>query len=84
MKSIRCVFGIHTGIFDSHYEYIKHRDSVEYDSIIATYCKTCGRCGNIVGTQDFVWMWSYPEVFSYNYTKEEAIEEAKKFIWNGV
>jgi len=94
MKSIRCIFGIHTGIIDSTYKYISHRDSkvrdkkleeLGYGDIVASFEKRCGRCGKKLKYQNFAFGW-YPKkegiYENMPHSKIEAIEKAMKFITN--
>ena len=90
MKDIRCMLGLHTGLTDSIYKYASHEDYREYPDmlghgdIIVWYETKCARCGKMLSPQKFAFIWADEPFFSYEKTKEKALERAKEFTWNGV
>jgi len=84
MKSLRCALGFHTGLIGSKYKYLCHRDSKEYDSIIATFEKKCRRCNKKLKNQNFAFMYSDERYLNFLGSKRENIEKAKNFTDNRI
>ncbi len=84
MIKIACLLSLHTGLIDSKYKYVKHKDSEKFDSIIATFDKKCRKCDKELGQQDFAFMYTEEGYLRYLGNKSEVIEKAKNFTDNRV